>query len=310
MIDIGVQTKGILPEKAPVDGIQQISKAGFSKIDFNLDVYLKNNDIYAGKLNDFFDQDVQTLFAHFLPLAQAMVDNEVRASQMHAPYPVRVEGKTKQNEYMQSVVIPKSIVIAEALEIPYVVVHPFKMQYLYGRERERQENIAYFQMLIPLAKQCGVKICLENLYENMGTRIVEGVCADPEDAIWYVDTLNELAGEELFGFCLDTGHLQLAKRDPYDFITKLGSRLKILHIHENDAVGDLHQLPFSFGMSKEEGLDWDGIIRGLREIGYQGTLSFETFPCVNSFPKGMADSVLEAIHAVGMYLKEEIEKRN
>ena len=310
MLDIGVQTKGILPEKVPADGIRQIKQAGFSKIDFNLDVYLKNSDIYAGNVNDFFDQDVKTLFAHFLPLAQAMVNNGVRASQMHAPYPVRVDGKNAQNEYMQSVVIPKSIVIAEALEVPYVVIHPFKMQYLYSKERERQENIEYFQMLIPLAKQCKVKICVENLYESMGGHIVEGVCADPEDAIWYVDTLNELAGEELFGFCLDTGHLQLVKRDPYDFITKLGSRLKILHIHENDAVGDLHQMPFTFGDSSEVGLDWDGVIRGLREIDYQGTLSFETFPCVNSFPRGMADTVLETIHAVGEYLKEEIEERS
>ena len=310
MLDIGVQTKGILPEKEPVDGIRQIKEAGFSKIDFNLDVYLKNNDLYAGNVNEFFDKDVQSLFAHFLPLAQAMVDYSVRASQMHAPYPVRVEGKWEQNEYMQSVVIPKSIVIAEALEIPYVVIHPFKMQNIYGRERERQENIEYFKMLIPLAKECKVKICVENLYQSVGTRIVEGVCAEPEDAIWYVDTLNELAGEELFGFCLDIGHLQLAKRDPYDFITKLGNRIKILHIHENDAVGDLHQMPFSFGSSKESGLDWDGIIRGLREINYQGTLSFETFPCMNSFPKGMADSVLETICAIGEYLKEEIEKSN
>ena len=37
------------------------------------------------------------------------------------------------------------------------------------------------------------------------------VCADPDDAIWYLDTLNDYAGEELFGFCLDTGHLQLVK---------------------------------------------------------------------------------------------------
>lgn len=310
MLDIGVQTKGILPEKMPSDGIRQIKQAGFNKIDFNLDVYLKNSDLYAGNVNSFFDQDVEKLFAHFLPLAQAMVDNGVRASQMHAPYPVRVEGKQEQNEYMQCEVIPKSIVIAGALEIPYVVVHPFKMQYLYGRERERQENIEYFKMLIPLLRDCKVKACVENLYEGIGGRIVEGVCADPEDAVWYVDTLNELAGEELFGFCLDTGHLQLTKRDPYDFITRLGNRLKILHLHENDAIGDLHQMPFSFGASKDAGLDWDGIIRGLREIDYQGTLSFETFPCMNSFPKGMADSVLEAIHGVGEYLKEEIEKRN
>lgn len=307
---IGVQTKGILPEKTPNEGIKLIRQAGFERVDFNLDTFLKNSDLYAGKVNAFFDSSIEELEIYFKQYVDAMLEHGVRMSQMHAPYPVRVEGKQQQNDYMQGTVIPKSILIAVMLGVPYVVIHPFKMQYNYGRERERQENVEYFKLLIPLLKEYNVKVCFENLYESVGGRIVEGVCADPEDAVWYVDTLNELAGEELFGFCLDTGHLQLVKRDPYEFIMKLGSRLKVLHLHENDAVGDLHQMPFSFGMSEEEGLDWKGITRGLREIGFDGTLSFETYPCVNSFPKGMTSAVLETIHAVGDYLVEEIEKGN
>lgn len=308
MIDIGVQTKGILPEKSVEEGFAQIRKAGFTRIDFNLDTFLKNSDLYAGQLNTFFDKSIDEITEYFKVYKRNMDKMDIRASQMHAPYPVRVEGRNEQNIYMQTEVIPKSIRIAEILKVPYMVIHPFKMQYLYGRNCEKQENIEYFKKLIPLAKQCNIRICLENLYESIGGRIVEGVCADPEDAVWYVDTLNSFAGEEVFGFCLDTGHLQLVKRNPYEYIKRLGSRLKILHLHENDGIGDLHQMPFSFGKTAESGLDWNGIIRGLREIHFDGTLSFETFPCVNSFPKGMTDSVLETIYAVGEYLKETIEK--
>ena len=117
----------------------------------------------------------------------------ISPSQMHAPYPVNVLGRGKQNEYMQGNVIPKNILIAEFLGVPWMVVHPFKMQYVYGKDVERAKNIEYFKMLIPLLKQCNVGICFENLYEGIGQRLVEGVCADPDDAIWYLDTLNDYA---------------------------------------------------------------------------------------------------------------------
>ncbi len=307
MLQIGVQTKGILPEKNPDKAFELIKNAGFDCVDINIDTFLKNTDLYKGNINKFFDADINDLAVYFGQYKHHMDRLGIKASQMHAPYPIRVEGKAAQNEYMQGVVIPKSIIIAELLEVPWVVMHPFKMQYFHGKEEEREENIKYFKMLVPLLKQCNVKVCFENLYEAVGTRLVEGVCADPREAVWYIDTLNEYAGEELFGFCLDTGHLQLVRREPYDFITTLGSRLKALHIHENDAVGDLHQLPYSFGSAKDDGQCWDRIYKALKEIGYNGVLSFETFPTMNSFPRGMSDAVLEAIHSVGVYMAEQIE---
>ena len=307
MLDIGVQTKGILPEMTVEKGFQMIKKAGFNRVDINIDTFLKNSDLYAGNVNKFFDASVEELFIYFNQYRQAMEKFGIRPSQCHAPYPVKVDGRGAQNEYMQGTVIPKSILVAEFLGVPWVVIHPFKMQYIYGRDRERRENIEYFKMLVPLLKQCKVGVCFENLYEGLGARIVEGVCANPDDAVWYIDTLNEYAGEELFGFCLDTGHLQLVKREPYEFIKKLGSRLKALHLHENDAVGDLHQMPYTFGKNENDGQKWEQIFKALREINFGGTLSFETYPCMNSFPKAMSSSVLEAIHSIGEYMAQRIE---
>lgn len=306
MLDIGVQTKGLLPDMQIDKAFSMIKEAGFNRVDINIDVFLKNTDLYAGKTNEFFNASIEELYVYFNQYKQAMDKYGIRPSQMHAPYPVRVEGKDKQNAYMQGTVIPKSILIAEILKVPWVVVHPFKMQYVYGRERERIENVEYFKMLVPLLKQCKVGICFENLYEGCFNRMREGVCANPEDAVWYIDTLNDYAGEELFGFCLDTGHLQLVNRNPYDFITKLGRRLKALHIHENDAIGDLHQMPYTFGNKSIEGQDWDMFYKGLKDIGFDGTLSFETFPCVNSFPREMAATVLNSICEIGKYMAEKI----
>lgn len=66
-------------------------------------------------------------------------------------------------------------------------------------------------------------------------------------------------------------------------------------------------MPYTFGCNPYEGQKWDRLYKGLKEIGFSGTLSFETFPCINSFPKGMTKPVLKAIHGIGEYMAEQIE---
>ena len=306
-MNVGVQTKGILPEMGLEEGVALIANAGFESVDFNLDTFLKNSDVYAGRMNKFFDADLESLLAYFGEYKKAFEAHGIRPSQMHAPYPILVPARGDVTDYMQEIVIPKSIAIAGMMEIPWVVMHPFKLQYTYGIDAERAMNLKYFESLIPLLKAYNVGVCVENLYQSVGGRITEGTCADPQDAIYYVDTLNQLAGEELFGCCLDTGHMELTHREPTDYIRQVGKRLKILHMHENDAIGDLHQMPYTFGSRSEDGVDWNDFRKALDEIGFDGTLSFETFPCVSSFPRGARVEVLRTIREIG---KEIADKQN
>ena len=307
MITVGVQTKGILPEMGLEEGVALIANAGFERVDFNLDTFLKNSDVYAGRINSFFDNDLESLLVYFGEYKKTFDKYGIKPSQMHEPYPILVPTRGDVTDYMQATVIPKSITIAGMMEIPWVVMHPFKLQYTYGIEAEHAMNLQYFQSLIPLLKEHHVGVCVENLYEGVGGRITEGTCADPKEAAWYVDVLNQLAGEELFGCCLDTGHMELTHREPADYIRQVGKRLKILHMHENDAIGDLHQMPYTFGSKPEDGVDWNDFRKALAEIGFEGTLSFETFPCVKSFPRGAREEVLRTIRKIG---KEIADKQN
>ena len=49
----------------------------------------------------------------------------------------------------------------------------------------------------------------------------------------------------------------------------LGSRLKVLHVHDNDGVSDRHAIPFS-GVT-----DWEDFAVALKEVGFNGVLSLE-----------------------------------
>ena len=267
MLKIGVQSKGILDSEL-LDletGFERIKKAGFDCIDLNLDVFLKNSELYQGEMNRFFEQSMEELRQYFTSYQEGAEQYSLSWSQMHAPYPVWVLGREEQNRIMIETVTPKCLAIAGFLGIPYVVIHPFKMQYRQTCREERRQNLTFFKNLIQPAREHNVTICLENLYESVGGRLVEGVCSAPEEAVRYIDSLNEEAGEERFGFCLDTGHLNLVKRPPYETVLRLGRRIKILHLHENDGIEDLHQIPYTFGRKAGDGFDWEGMLAGLRE---------------------------------------------
>ena len=83
----------------------------------------------------------------------------------------------------------------------------------------------------------------------------------------------------------------------------MGHRLKALHIHDNDGISDLHQIPFTFTKTRENiaSTDWDGFLRGLKAIGFGGVLNFETAPVLTTFPEEMKPDALQFIAKIGEY---------
>ena len=71
-------------------------------------------------------------------------------------------------------------------------------------------------------------------------------------AVKRIDEMNDKYGAEVMGFCFDTGHANLVGIKFQEFIQTLGSRLKVLHVHDNDGMADLHQVPFTFTRSREQ----------------------------------------------------------
>jgi len=82
-----------------------------------------------------------------------------------------------------------------------------------------------------------------------------------------------------------------------------------LHIHDNDGISDLHQIPFTFTKTRENlsSTDWNGFIQGLKNIKFDKVLSFETAPVVSAFPETMKQSVLGFIADIGRYFSEKVE---
>ena len=100
--------------------------------------------------------------------------------------------------------------------------------------------------------------------------------------------LDAVGGREEFGFLFDPSHLLWLGVDPVEFLRRFGER--IYHVHVKDVVLTLNgrssllgsYLPYGDprrGWQPRSpgrgGVDWEGVIRALNEVGYDGPLAVE-----------------------------------
>ena len=304
MNKISVQTAGIVNVFGADEGFKMIHEAGFDCVDFNVvDMALPGGKIARGELDSIYDKSDDEIIEYFRPYKEAAEKYGVEFYQAHAPFPSWVKDAPVTNEYMIQV-LEKCLMVCTYIGCPYLIVHPFFQSYADAlpADEEWNINIRQYSRLIPAIKKYGVTVCLENMFTVNRRKVYAAICQNPDEVNRYIDTLNEMAGEKCFAFCLDTGHALLVGSDIYNVIKKIGHRIEALHIHDNDGWDDQHLAPY---MGK---LDWDRFIKGMREIGYKGALSFETFCTMSVFDKELAPNVLSLIGATGKMFARRISE--
>lgn len=195
------------------------------------------------------------------------------------------------------------------LDVPWLVLHPVSVP-LRGDDREGRHaafaaNVDGFRALLPACEAHGVGIAIENKINRPPDDAPETVPwpgARPEDLCEIVDALDH----PLAGACWDTGHAQLNGLDQRRALAMLGSRLKVLHLHENDGREDLHLLPFTFPGAPAR---WEAIAAGLREAGYAGALTLEVAAAFRAVPDGLFDDLLRHSARLGEELAAMVEGR-
>lgn len=161
-------------------------------------------------------------------------------------------------------------------------------------------------------------ILLQNLCKEVNGHFIRGVCSDAREAARWIDELNEMAVREfgysletdVFGFCVDIGALNLCGQNPYEFICTLGKRIKAVIIRENDGQNDYHMLPFTSVANGQSQMDWLGIIRGLREIGFDGDLIMSFGDTACAFSPLLRVQLMQMAKSVADYIKWQIEIEN
>lgn len=300
---LSVQTAPILDLFGIDEGFRMIREAGFEAVDLNIDHCLSYSDIINGRCGGFFAQSDDQILEACRPYREAAEKYGVTFTQAHAPFPNRVPGADATNEFVLRAV-KKTVMCCGFFGCGNLVVHPAhnRDNHSISLQDEWDYNLAMYAALIPDLKRYGVTCCLENMFWSHRGKIMASACADSAEANRYIDTLNGIAGERLFGFCLDVGHALLVGRDVHDFILELGDRLQALHIHDNNGLTDEHLFPY-MGLT-----DWNRFCMGLGEAGYRGDLSFETFNGIQTFDHALAPHLLKLLGATGQLFRERIQE--
>jgi sugar phosphate isomerase/epimerase len=140
-------------------------------------------------------------------------------------------------------------------------IHPDRQQHLHEREDIIAHNIETFAELLPVARDAGIGLMVENVPVHFNS---------VEQLSELLDPLPEL------GLHLDIGHCNLRGTqtgNSYEEILNVyGSRLRHVHLHDNKGgTADLH---LSLGTGN---VDLHGCVRALKEVGYDDTITLEVF---------------------------------
>ncbi len=284
MLEIGIQSKGIIKESVMEEGYKKIKQAGMSYVDYNIMTPKEETE----KLE----------VAYFEKHKECADKYGLHFSQVHAPLFKYETERPDRIEYILEE-MKKSIAICCLLGSRYLVMHPFELAFKLGKSEERKINLDYFGALAEEAMRKNVMICIENMPSKKNERLWEGACSSARETVDYINILNEGAGGECFGACFDVGHANVLGKNLREEVKTLGRHLKVVHIHDNDGVTDSHQLPHTFSNKGNSITDWTGFLLGLREIGFKGVLSFETYGCFSGIPGVLQEPVLNFLYSVG-----------
>ena len=236
--------------------VELCAKAGFDAWDFSL----FNMCLWDWGNSRPYDIDHPLRGADYLKFARRLkqigLDNGIVCNQSHAPFPVN-------NPYTKSY-LKRAIECTAEAGGEICIVHP-------NNDDTPEKNAELYQTLLPFARECGVKIATENMYnwtwENGLDQAAPAACSDPASFNAHLDAVND----DFLVACLDLGHAEmkgLGTSAP-EMIRALGSRLQALHIHDNDKWHDSHEMPFSMS------LDWNAIVKALADIDYKGYFTLE-----------------------------------
>ena len=151
------------------------------------------------------------------------------------------------------------IEIAARFSVKTLVIHPggYDPPLDTGRDDIPGFNVAAFRILGDAAAKHGIRIGLENLPSP-------GVSTARE-----MISLLQLIDHPAIGVTLDTSHANMCSLSSARMVRELGEHLIATHISDNDGSGDQHLTPGGGT------IDWVGLMKAFRNIGYEGIINLE-----------------------------------
>lgn len=303
---------GIVDRERPGQGMIDISQAGFEALMCDLSMLCNCNElenfgkkhVQNGRPKNPIPAEPQRLYDCLTPILQKSQAASLAYSIAAAPYLPRGTKREDLNGLLRTLA-EESLKVCGKVGCNYLIIRPLSVGI--AKDRLWEVNHEFYLYLAELAKENGVMILLENQCMDINGHLVRGVCSDGREAAEWVDRLNEEAGEERFGFCVDVGVCNLCGQNIYDFILALGSRIKAVILRDNDGSRENALLPFTVVNHGSFQTDWLNLIRGLRAICYDGLLILNMADAAAAVSPILRPGLLQYAKSVMEYFKWQIE---
>lgn len=267
--------------------IEMVARAGFDAWDFSMFRMVQTDRAtHTACLNSDHPLGGQNYLAYARHLRRVGEDHGILCNQSHAPFPSYYAGMDAP--------LKRAIECTAEAGAKICVIHP-------DNYKSAEENAEFFLDLLPYAKGCGVKIATENmwLWNDEKNESAFAACATGEDFCRHIDAVND----PFLVACLDVGHAEMrgSGDGAANMIRALGPRLAALHLHDNDRWKDSHQIPFSMQ------IDFEGVVRALKEVGYGGWFTLEADGYLAAYPDERLEEGIAALARAARRLADAYE---
>lgn len=266
--------------------IEQLAKVGFDAWDFSMCQMCG----WDWQTQSICESDHPLSGKDYLKFARKLkqigLDNGIICNQSHAPFPT-----CSRDIYPY---LKRAIECTAEAGGEICIIHP-------DNDKTAEQNAEMYNELLPFAKEHGVKIAVENMWnwDDELNQPSPAACSSPEDFCRHID----IVGSENLVACLDIGHAEIAPlgTNAVEMVKALGPRLQALHIHDTDCWNDNHQLPFTMK------IDFAPIVKALKEINYGGYFTLEASYYLTDFPESELDERVKKLAAAARRLADMFE---
>lgn len=276
------------PEK-PKQSIQRLKEAGIHEIMFDFGHVVSPEGIWLDRNSEKPKFRPEALRKSYRTIIEQFREYEFLPSIARLPFiDVQTESRCiyeyqELNELILRVNLD-CIRACEEMGCHNIIVQPL----FAGLERGEvwEANREYFLTLAAGCRKKETKLFLVNQCRSYNGHLLRGICSDGAEAAAWVDALNRETtgpGKQRFAFCLDVGNCNLCGQNMQHMAAALNHRIQAVLLTENDGKNMARLLPFTNAYERSSTMDWLGVIRGLRDISFDGSLVLEAVDTTVAF---------------------------
>ncbi len=190
--------------------------------------------------------------------AEALAESDVRILDVHGCHPHPPADLSSDGQDQRELAVS---LLRHRIEMTHRLGGDAVVYHVPTRHVAASQHIDYFiaglKQVETLARTLGICVALENHYI-------------PENDISAMDAAFAAFDADFIGFTFDPGHALISGNMDW-LLRNCGSRLRVLHLNDNDGAGDRHWMP----LDREGKADWLAIMRFIAESAYDKPLQME-----------------------------------